>query len=233
MRSKLCSGSTSLATRAFVLHFFARSLPHLHLPCANTLLASQMCASSWAVLKKHPTPMRPRRPRRPATTFLLELYQSAAEALPEDDKCAGPASWPALGENLSCRTLTPVIHYSRCRFWPNGRPAGLQSCAVLLSWPQKAQAAQAARYRSSVLTIIIDDMDDSKFAGPRFDWPKMPHELDNCHVHWRFGAWLECAIFHGPSAGHGRLRLFFEKFWPRQSSQSFWPAVLTGHFLRI
>ena len=36
--------------------------------------------------------------------FFLELYQSAAEALPEDDKCA------ALGENLACRTLTPVIH---------------------------------------------------------------------------------------------------------------------------
>eukprot|EP00435_Cladocopium_sp_Y103_P022634 s1605_g5.t1 len=37
----------------------------------------------------------------------------------------------------------------------------------------------AARYRSNVLTIIIDDMDHSKFYWPHFGWNKNPHELDN------------------------------------------------------
>ena len=32
---------------------------------------------------------------------------------------------------------------------------------------------------SSVLTIIIDDMDHSKFAWPRWPFRKQPHELDN------------------------------------------------------
>ena len=195
-----------------------------------------------------------------ACNNFLELYQSAAEALPEDDKCAGPAGQLACSWGESClpdidtsHPLTvacvaevvglPVryIQHSQLsdlywQFWSEWSVlAKWQACTLCFKFQAKLRSPSlsegtgrtglqappgrpVSRQVSVLVTAIccaIPVQDHSKFARPRFDLPQdapraRQRDQAYCHVHWRFGAWLECAVFHGPSASHGRLRLFLE-----------------------
>ena len=66
-------------------------------------------------------------------------------------------------------------YQDRLLYWSSrwASTAQAQSCS-----PQSKQQSKQPLQSGTVLTVIIDDMDHSKFAWPRWEFHKQPHELD-------------------------------------------------------